>query len=185
MARSEKLLNHEACLLLVVDIQEAFAPHIQEMERLVQRTGILIEAAKLLQVPVLATEQYPKGLGRTVEPIRQALGLTPCHEKLCFSCLGEEEIRGAITLSGRRQVLLAGIETHVCIAQTALDLLALGLQPYVAADAVSSRRPLDHQIALHRLRQAGVTVTTSEAAILEMTAASRHPAFREISRLIK
>ena len=179
-----KLASHTT-LLLVVDIQEAFVPHIHEMERVIERSRVMIRAARLLDVPIIASEQYPKGLGRTVEPIRQALGECRYFEKTAFSVWGDEALREAILQTGRPQVLLVGIETHVCIAQTALDLLAAGITPYLALDAISSRTARDADVARERLSRAGAIPMTVEAAILEMTVTARHPKFKEISRLIK
>ena len=184
--RHEQLLNTEKCLLLIVDIQEKFAPHIHEMDRVIERSRILIEAAGLLGVPVFVSQQYPKGLGQTVGPLREALdGRSRKFDKVTFSCCLDEALGRALQESGRNQVLLAGIETHVCVAQTALDLLAAGKRPYVAVDAVSARRRLDHDVALDRLKAAGATLTTAEAAILELTRTAQHPAFKTISNLIK
>ena len=184
--RSEQMLSAEGCVLLVVDVQEAFAGAIHEIERVVERSRVMIEAAKLLGLPIVATEQYPKGLGRTVEVLQGAMGEEQRYfEKLTFSCCGEEAVREAIVGTGRREVLLVGIEAHVCVAQTALDLQAMGLRPFVAVDAVSSRRQSDAEVALERLARAGVALTTTEAAIMEMTVWSKHEAFKGISRLIR
>lgn len=183
--RNEQLLSVERSLLLVIDLQEAFTPHIFELDRIIERTRILVEAAQLLGVPILVTEQYPKGLGQTVEPIRTRLAAAPRFEKSEFSVFQNEAIAQAIRETQRTQILLAGVEAHVCVAQTAFDALAAGLQPYLVADAVGSRRTFDMKIVLARLRHAGATVTTAEAAILELTATARHPQFKAISKLIK
>jgi len=179
------LLSSSDCVLMVVDIQDAFQGHIPDLEQVIARSGIMIQAARLLEIPIIVTEQYPKGLGRTVEPLRNILGDCPYYDKLTFSCLGDEKIKAALSASQRSQLLLVGIETHVCLAQTAFDSLALGLKTFLAADAISSRRSADAQTALKRLRNAGAVITTTEAAILEMTKSSQHPRFREISKLIK
>jgi len=183
--RHKQLLTVDNCLLLVVDIQEAFAPHIADLDDVIERTRVMIEAANLLEIPIVATQQYPRGLGQTVPAIREALGEQQYYDKLAFSCCQDQAIRDCLLATGRSQFLLVGIETHVCIAQTALDLLALGLKPYLAGDAISCRRPTDAATALARLQAAGVIVTTTEAAILEMTVSSDHPAFRKISKLLK
>ncbi len=183
--RNEKLLMPEKCLLLVVDVQEAFKVHIPGWEQMVGRIRLMIEAAGLLEVPVVVTEQYPKGLGRTAEPLREVLGTCPVYEKVTFSALDTDAIPQTMAAFHRQQLLLAGIETHVCIAQTALDALASGWQTYVVADATGSRHAIDAETALARLRQAGVILTTVEASILEMTRTSSHPQFRQLSKLIK
>lgn len=177
-------LHLNRAMLLVIDIQDAFAPHIHEMDRVIQRSGIAIQAANTLDLPIVVTEQYPTGLGHTVEPIRKHLGqLTPLA-KTAFSVLGDPTAQQAILDTGRTEVLIVGIETHVCINQTALDLFEMGLRPVILTDAVSSRRPHDHTTALARLASAA-TITTTEAALLEMLGHSKHPAFKDISRLIR
>ena len=180
-----KMLSADKCLLLVVDIQDAFLNHIEQMDQVIKRSRIMIEAAKLLDLPLIATEQYPQALGRTVKVLRDALGDIRYYDKVCFSCCGDETIKKAIIDSSRSQILMVGIETHVCVLQTAFNLLEMDKQVFIASDAVSSRRQNDTEIALHRLQQQGVIITTTETAIMEMTASSKHPAFREISRLIK
>ena len=183
--RHQNLLSAENCLLLVVDIQEAFEPHISKIDRVIERSRIMIKAAGLLGIPVIVTEQYPKGLGSTVEPLRQLLQDCQPYEKTAFSCCSDDTINSAILVTGRKQILLVGIEAHVCISQTTHDLLAQNLQCHVAADAVSSRRQSDCRVALDRLARAGAIITTTEAAIMELTTHSRHEKFREISQLIK
>lgn len=183
--RNEKMLSVDNTLLLVIDLQEAFRNHVPGFGQIVERTRILVEAARLLGVPVIVTEQYPKGLGQTVEELHPALDQATRFEKEGFSVFQDDAAREAILNSQRMQILMAGIESHVCVAQTALDALAFERMPFLAADAVGSRKELDRQLALDRLRQAGATITTSEAAILELTVASSHPQFRAISKLIK
>lgn len=186
MIRHSQLLSAEQAVLLVIDIQDAFMPHIHEMERVIERSRILIEAAKLLGVPIIVSQQYPKGLGQTVETITQALGDSAQYlDKVSFSCGQDEALVEAIEATDRQQVLLCGIESHVCVLQTAFDLLAQEKQVYIAVDAVSSRLPADREVALKRMFKAGIISTTAEAAIMEMMVSSKHPAFKELSRLIK
>jgi len=185
MVRHEHLLNPAKTLLMVIDLQEAFVGHIPGMDAIIERSRILIEGAKLLGVPIVATEQYPQGLGSTVEPIIKALGEVRRHAKTAFSCVGDDEVGRYLLSSGRKQILLAGIETHVCVVQTALDAIASGSQPFVCADAVGSRKAIDHEVGLSRLRQHGAIVTTVEGALMEMARCSTHPVFKEISQLIK
>ena len=183
--RSEKLLAAERTVLMVVDVQDAFVPHIGQMERVIERSRVMIRAARLLDVPIIVTEQYPAGLGRTVEALRGALGEVTYYAKTTFSCCGDEAVVAALRGTGAEQVLLVGIEAHVCIAQTALDVLALGMDAYVAVDATGSRVELDMATALGRMGSLGVILTTTEAAIMEMTVSSKQSRFREISDLIK
>jgi len=178
-------LTAEDSLLLVVDVQEAFEPYITEMDRVVEKTRIMIEGAGLLKVPIIVTQQYPRGLGQTVSRLRDILGNADCYDKVTFSCCRDDAVRTAVQASGRPQIIVVGIEAHVCVAQTCFDLLEMNLQPYVIADAVGSRHETDCRVALRRLRDAGAFVTTTEAALMEMTVSSRHEAFKSISRLIK
>ena len=183
--RYEGQLSAERSLLVVVDVQEAFVGHIVGMEQVIEKSRLMIEGAKVLGLPIIVTEQYPIGLGRTVEKLREVLRDCRYYEKITFSCCGDEAIREAINGSGQEQVILVGIEAHVCVAQTAYDLSAMGLRPYVAADAVSSRREMDRDIALERLRGLAVVVSTVEAMLFEMMDSSKHKAFREISKLVR
>ncbi|MFW6153843.1 MAG: hydrolase [Planctomycetota bacterium] len=171
-------------VVLVVDYQEKLLPAIVEHERCVAAGRRLIEAAGVLCVPVLATEQYPAGLGPTCASIREVLARTPIVEKTRFSaCV--DAVTDRLAALGRPNVLLAGIETHVCVQQTALDLLARGWTPYICADAVGSRRPHDRDIALDRMRQAGAVVTTTESAIFELLGDAGGEAFKRILRIVK
>ncbi len=184
MQAVEKLSAKRAALLLV-DMQDAFVPHIAGMAEVTSRCAIMIQAAKLLDLPVIVTEQYPKGLGRTIEPLQNMLGDVPYYDKVSFSCCGDDKIRRALLATGRNQIIIVGIETHVCIEQTTLDLLELGQQPFIIADAVSSRQISDKEIALAKMRDQGALVTTIEAGLMAMLGSSKHPAFRDISKLIK
>lgn len=167
--------------LVVVDIQERLLPTIPGGEAVVAASCRLVAAARLFDVPVLATEQYPRGLGPTVEPL--AGRLDAVHEKLSFSCCGCAAFTEHLT-AATESVVLCGLETHVCIAQTALDLLAEGIGVCVAADAVASRRPLDHEVALRRLETAGAVLSTTEAIMFEWCRSADHPAFREMRKLL-
>ncbi len=182
---ANQLVDAKQSLLLVIDMQEAFRPHIPDMENVVQRTQVMVQAAKILGLPLVVTEQYPKGLGRTVEPLQQSLGECRYYEKTAFSVMKEPPCQEVLHRADRKQIIIVGIETHVCVLQTALHLLQEGFQVYIAADAVGSRRKMDYDMALARMRQAGAVITTVEAAIMEMTISSRHPSFKEISKTIK
>jgi nicotinamidase-related amidase len=170
--------------LLVIDVQEKLIPLIHVGHHVVRNIGFLLDAAKTLGVPVDATEQYPRGLGRTIDELAERLPQKR-HEKVAFSCCAVPEIIAELRSNGRPKVLLAGIETHVCIQNSALDLLACNFRVYIPVDAVGSRHPLDHDIALRRLQQAGAILTTSEAVVFEWLAGSSHPRFRAISALVK
>ncbi|MFW6255677.1 MAG: isochorismatase family protein [Candidatus Sumerlaeota bacterium] len=180
------IIQAETSILCVVDIQERLLPHMSESERVVAGTDRLIRAAQMLKVPVAVTEQYPKGLGPTVEAVKAHISPDiPVLEKTLFSCYGAPEFEELIEKSGRFTLVLCGIETHVCVLQTALDAAEKGLRVVVVADAVSSRSPENHQQALGRLRQAGVTIATTEMVLMEWVGDAKHPAFKDVQKLIK
>lgn len=168
-------------LLAVIDVQERLLAAMPDAERVVNRCFRLTEAARILGVGRVLTEQYPKGLGPT--PAALAATLPPAAAKLAFSCRGCGGFDVGL-VPGVTAVVLAGLETHVCIAQTALDLLAEGRGVFVAVDAVASRHALDHEIALRRLESAGAVLTTSEAVIFEWCRTAEHPRFQEVRRLV-
>jgi nicotinamidase-related amidase len=171
------LLEKDRTTLLVIDVQEGFRPY-KAFERVVEGARKLVTGARLLGVPVLASEQYPKGLGTTAPEV----GPTdePCVEKTVFSAARAD----GFDLAGRDQVIVCGIEAHVCVAQTAHDLLAQGVEVHVCADAVGSRHKDDHKRALARLAQAGAVVTTIEAALLELCERAGTPEFKAVQKVI-
>jgi len=168
--------------LLVIDVQEKLLAFIPPADRLLLNLSFLLDAARAIGVPALVTEQYPKGLGPTHPMIAERLPPNP-PAKQAFSCCGVPEVTAG--LAGRRTVLLAGIETHVCVLQTALDLFAQGLRVVVAADTVASRSAVDHEFALRRMEQAGAVLTTAEAAAFEWLGTSAAPAFKPVSLLVQ
>src|SRR5258708_7054454 len=154
--------------LVVVDIQERLLPAIFEKERLIQNTLHLIRSATILGLPIFATEQYRKGLGATAPEIASAIsGFSPL-EKVPFSACGAKGFISALKSNKVSHVLLSGMETHVCILQTCLDLLDKGFRVFVVADAVSSRAPENHRLGLQRMRDAGAIIVTTEMALFEM-----------------
>lgn len=183
LPRSPELMARDDTALLIVDVQEKLVPLIPGHQRLVWNLRRLIDAARLLGIPHGATEQYPTGLGSTVEPLRGLLPAPP--SKVVFSC-GEcgGLFRGWID-QGVRKVLVAGIETHVCVQQTVLDLMTAGLRVYVAADAVAARFAIDHEVALRRMEGSGATLTTTEAALFEWCETAAAGEFKQISALVR
>jgi len=175
-------------VLVIVDIQERLAAAMVPAARqaVVRNTRILIRAAACLGVPVLATEQYPKGLGPTVaELIEELPGGAPRLEKTCFSCAGAEPFSTALGASGRSQVILSGMEAHVCVLQSALDLRAAGREVFVVEDACCSRKQESHTNAMDRLRAAGIVVTNTESVLFEWLRHARHEQFKAISALLR
>ena len=181
-------VRREEAILVVIDVQERLAPAIHDLETITDNIDRLIRGTNLLGVPMLLTEQYVKGLGPSTAAIqtsaRDSHGYEPI-EKQCFSSFGCDQFAQRLRGSGRRRVILAGVEAHVCVHQTALDLLDEGFEVFVVADAVSSRRAESKEIALRRMTQEGVKLTTTEMVLLEMVTTSGTDEFRAISKLIK
>lgn len=182
-ARTPELMSRSDSALLVIDVQEKLIGLIPGHERIIWNIGRLIDGAKLLGVPVSATEQYPQGLGSTHPALKSKL--PEMDEKRAFSCTECAGIFSNWREGGIRNVLLAGIETHVCVLQTALDLLSAGFNVQIAVDAVGSRFEIDRQTALRRLENSGVVPSTTEMALFEWCETSAAAEFREISRLVR
>ena len=183
LSRSPKLMSADDTALLVVDVQEKLVAVMDGREKIVFNVRRLVEGAKLLGLPIAATEQYPKGLGPTIEELADKLGEVP--SKLTFSCSGCPEIFEDLVSRGMHKLLVCGIEAHVCVQQTVLDLVSAGWQVYVAADAVGSRKEVDYRTALGRMESAGAVLTTTEAALFEWCETADHQRFKEISRLVR
>jgi nicotinamidase-related amidase len=169
--------------LVVVDVQQKLVPFIVNHQRVVWNCRRLIDGAKILGLPVVATEQYPRGLGNTVPELAERLGDIP--SKLMFSCRGCPEIFAQLQSEGIHRLLICGIEAHVCVQQTVLDLLAGGWRVYVAVDAVGSRFEVDYRTALDRMDASGATLSTTEAALFEWCEEAGTPQFKQISRLVR
>jgi len=170
--------------LVVIDMQERLLPVIGSADSITQRCRFLLEAAGLLSVPIILTEQYPRGLGATVEVLRNAAANAAALEKLQFSA-ADVILKAGLLHPECRQLVLAGIETHICVQQTALDLIAAGWKVTLAADASGSRHELDRSIAISRLQVAGVVVSSAEAIAFEWCRTAEHPAFRQLSALVR
>jgi nicotinamidase-related amidase len=167
--------------LLVIDVQEKLVPAISERKRVVWNVRRLLDGAKVLGLSMIGTEQYPQGLGPTVPELAERLGSLP--SKLTFSCGGCPGLFAELEQKGIGKILVAGIETHVCVQQTVLDLLAAGWSVLVAVDAVGSRFEIDHRTALERMNSTGATLTTTEAALFEWCRVAGTPEFKQISKL--
>jgi len=185
MTATTKRLRAESSILVVVDIQDKLLVKIPTATALVRNAGFLLDVAVLLGVPARATEQYPKGLGPTTADIKRRLPDTePLPAKTTFSCCGAGTFLEELEMLHRPNVVLVGMETHVCVAQTALDLLAAGLHVYLPVDALAARNAIDHDTAIRRLEQAGAVPTTVEAVAFEWTADAAHPQFKAVSALV-
>ncbi len=174
--------------LVIVDVQERLAAAIpqESLNTMIRGSTLLLDAASILGIPTLCTEQYPEGLGATVSAITEHLPASIDKiAKTCFSCTGAEAFQQAITDSRRKQVILAGMEAHVCILQTAMQLKQQGQEVFVVEDAVCSRGEEKHRNAMQRMRQAGIIVSNTESVIFEWLRDAKHEQFRNISALLK
>ncbi len=176
-------MNRGDTALLVVDVQGKLVQLIPGNEQLVWNIGRLIDGAKILGLPVLATEQYPKGLGPTSPALGEKLGNIPA--KMAFSCGECGELFEELGQKGIHRILICGIEAHVCVQQTVHDLLAAGFRVYLAVDAIGARGRIDYETALRRMDSAGATLTTVEAALFEWCDVAGTPEFKQISNLVK
>jgi nicotinamidase-related amidase len=178
-----KRMRAETSVVVVIDIQDKLLAKIPTAQALVRNVGFVLDAAAALAVPVRATEQYPKGLGPTTAEIARRLPST-IPAKTAFSCCGAGTFLEELEMLRRPNVVLVGMETHVCVAQTALDLLHAGLHVYLPADALAARAAIDHDTALRRLEQAGAVLTTAEAVAFEWMADATHPQFKAVSAMV-
>jgi nicotinamidase-related amidase len=178
-------LERDRAALVVVDVQEAFRPAVLDFDEVVRNVGTLAAGARALSVPILVTEQYPKGLGHTVAELEEPLDGVEPIDKVCFSAAGSDEFNHALAASGRDQVLLCGIESHVCVNQTADDLIGRGIVVHVAQDAVTSRTDENRRLGVHKMERTGAVVTSVETALFELLGAAGTPEFKEIQRLVK
>lgn len=177
-------IEFEDSMLLVVDIQEKILPAMHEWEEVLKNCLTLIRGAAALKLPVVITQQYPRGLGNTLEEVT---GLTPeakIFDKTSFSCL-TTEVAGELKNLGKKHIIICGIESHVCVLQTIIDLVKNGYQPVLVADCVSSRKKTDLKFAVRRAQAEGATITTYESVLFELMGSAKHPEFREISKIIK
>lgn len=181
----EAMLKREDTALIIIDIQGKLATLMHERDRLIAQACKLIRGAQALDIPVIWNEQYPRGLGPTIPEIAALLKEMQPLEKRSFSCCGSMQFNEALAQLNCRQLLVSGIETHICVYQTVRDLLSQGYAVEVAADAVSSRTELDMQTGLSKMVHAGASVTTVETALFELLGDSRDPAFKEISSIVK
>ena len=181
-------LPREGTTLLIVDVQERLFPVMDadHREEVMRNVKILASTARRLHVPVVVTEQYPKGLGHTLPELRQTLGpeIQPVP-KVSFSCWGAEEVRARLKAAGTRRVIVAGIEAHVCVLISALELMSEGLAVHVPADAVTSRTQGNWRLGTEQLRQAGAIVTATETLVFQLLGQGDTDDFRELARLVR
>ena len=180
------VLDKRRAALAVIDMQEAFRPMIEGFADYAARIAVLVQACRVLDVPVIVTEQYPKGLGRTVAEIAEYLpdGWQPL-EKLTFSACGVQEFDTQLRERHAEQVIVCGIEAHICVNQTAHDLLRLGYQVHLASDAIAARLPRNRDVAMQKMTSNGAVMSSTEMAVFELCGAAGTDEFKQIQRLVK
>jgi nicotinamidase-related amidase len=183
--RHPRILNRDDAVLLVIDVQEGFRKVLADFTELTKNISVLIEAMKVLDVPIVVTEQYPRGLGHTVVELTQHLAHHEYFEKNCFSSAAVPELMTWLRQSGKRQVILCGIEAHVCVNQTAHDLLHHDFQVHLITDAVTSRIPSNKAVGIQKIVGSGGVPTSVETALFEMLVEAGSERFKAISKLVK
>ncbi|NTW56168.1 MAG: hydrolase [Chlorobiaceae bacterium] len=179
------MITPNQTLFLIIDVQGKLAHTVSAPEALETNIKKLIRACQVLEVPILVTEQYPKGLGHTIEPIMALLEGNEPVEKLSFSCCGTNDFMKKLRSFNRNDILIAGIETHVCVYQTAVELLDFGYNVHLVADAVSSRTEENRQLGIRCIEKAGASVTSTEMAIFELLRIAEGDRFKAISKIVK
>ena len=175
----------EQSIALIIDVQERLYSHIHNFDELSRNTLILIRGLKTLNIPFILTQQYTKGLGETITAIKEEIGDFNPIEKNSFSCCDEPEFMNALKKSGKKYVIIAGIESHVCVLQTTIDLINRAYVPVVIEDCVSSRKYRDKEMAIERMRQEGAIISTYESILFELCRFAGTSQFKEISKIVK
>jgi len=179
------MLTVDNSLLLVIDFQDRIMHTIHRYEELAKKTATMIAGCRVLDIPIITTQQYTKGLGETIGELKETLGEFEHIEKITFSCMGEPAFESALRGAGRLNVIVTGIEAHICVQQTVLDMLAGGYNVYVIADCIGSRSENDYHYAVKRMEQAGAVFTTVESALFEMLVRADNPKRKDITNLVK
>lgn len=177
-------LNRENTLLLIIDIQERLAPVVRQEKEVIENNKILIKTANTLNIPIIVTEQYPKGLGPTVREVKDSLQDAKIFEKISFTAC-TEEVMESLEGHGRKKIIITGMETHVCVFQTARDLLDKGYQVFLVADGVSSRTKENYKNSLELMRDMGALISNTETIVFDLLKKAGTPEFKALSKLIK
>lgn len=178
-------LRAEDTAALFIDFQERLVPAIHDNEAIVEKTVILAKGLQEFEVPVAVTQQYTKGLGDTVPAVKEAFADFHYIEKACFSCCECEEFAAWAKAQGKKNIIVCGVEAHICVLQTALDLIEAGLNVFIPADCIGSRKLYDKEMGIKRLEKEGAYLTTCEAVLFELTGGAKSPHFKVISKLVK
>lgn len=185
MKHSSQIINKNDSCLVIVDVQEKLYPYVENKDEIKNKIIKLLKAAKLFSIPVVVTEHYPKGLGKTIEEIASEIKGIPKIEKVTFSCYGSNDFGFSLKSLGKKKVIICGIETHICVAQTVFDLIENEYKLFVAADAVGSRNRFDHDIAIERMKKEGAVISTTEAIMYELMGEASSMLFKEFLKLVK
>ena len=178
----------EKSFAMFIDFQEKLMPAMSKRKSVLERSAMRAQGLNELTIPAILTQQYTKGLGWTVSPLKELLDGAPCFDKASFSCMDDGRINGAVRSMndlGRNQAIICGVEAHVCVLQTCIDLRAAGYEVALVTDCISSRKPSDKKTALRRAEEEGCLLTTSEAILFELTRTSKNEHFKFISNLVK
>lgn len=179
------MMRQEESVLLVIDVQGKLASLVHESAEVERNISKLVRACRVLEVPVIYTEQYPEGLGRTVEPLRKLFEGEAPFEKTAFSCCGSEDFMSHLRQLNRNEIMVTGIETHICVYQTSVELIEYGYNVHLVTDAVSSRTVKNRDMGIHCIENAGAWLKTTEMAIFELLRVAEGERFKKISRIIK
>lgn len=179
------LINKNNSLLLIIDVQEKLSAIMNQRAKVISNIQKLVFVSEKLNLPILVTEQYPKGLGKTVPEIVENLSKYEPIEKTTFSCCKDDKFMEKIKESCKKDIIVCGMESHVCVQQTSIELVDLGYRVYITGDAVCSRRKEDWKFSLHRIRAEGAVVTTTESIIFELMESSNNPEFKDIISIVK
>ena len=178
-------IKKEESAVMIIDMQEKLFPHMAGKDALLDNIQRLIRGIRILEIPLLLTEQYSKGLGKTILPVKDLINDIEPIEKISFSCCDESRVMNLLHQLNRKFIIIGGIESHVCVLQTVLDLIDLGYIPVVVADCISSRKDPDKKIALERFKTEGAIITSVESILLELCRLAGNEKFKSISALIK
>ena len=180
------LIDEKECLFLIIDVQQKLLNAVFNKPLVERCTSILSQASQILDIPVVVTEQYPKGLGYTIETVQNFLSENAkTFEKTSFSALENDEIKKAVISAGKKQIIIFGIETHICVNQTVFALIEEGFEVFVVSDACGSRDETEHRAGLTRMKSHGAQIVTTEIVLFELLKSAKHPHFKEIQNLIK
>lgn len=178
-------VNPQETIAILIDFQEKLMPVMDQKEALLQKTVTFANGLNELEIPYVVSQQYTRGLGETVVELKDAIGEGTYLKKNTFSCMGCDEIKDWVVAQGKKNVLISGIEAHICVMQTVIDLLEMGYNVFVVADCVGSRTQFDKETGLERMKSEGAKLATCESMLFELTVGAKNPHFKAISKLVK